>query len=238
VDLTGRQREFLSDFIDLYREAQEPLHYSQVAERLGVSNITAYDMLKLLEEHDMVRSEYVLPERRKGPGRSTIVFSPAERADALFAKLAGNERDEIDWDQAEWDQVKEQILESLPTEDHADYQQLLTEVMQRIPESRTPMVYAAEMITAMILTLHQVQDDATTNLRDSLTRLGLPGELGLSALAGLSLGLSFVERANRHLTQRLVSCTGRYQEILAELGPTNRQRLSDFTQDVIRRIEF
>lgn len=238
MELTGRQREFLSDFIDLYREAQEPLHYSRVAEQLGVSNITAYDMLKLLEEHDLVRSEYVLPEHRKGPGRSTIVFLPTEKADALFVKLAGNERDEIEWDQAEWDQVKKRILQSLHAEDHADYQQLLTEVMARIPESRTPMVYAAEMVTAMILTLHQVQDDATTNLRDSLSKLGLPGELGLSALAGLSLGLSFVERANRHLTQRLVSCTGRYQEILAELGPVNRQRLSDFTQDVIRRIEL
>ncbi|HID63423.1 MAG TPA: Lrp/AsnC family transcriptional regulator, partial [Anaerolineae bacterium] len=36
MKLTGRQKMFLSRFLDLYREAEEPLHYTVVAERLGV----------------------------------------------------------------------------------------------------------------------------------------------------------------------------------------------------------
>jgi hypothetical protein len=40
MKLTGRQRAFLGDFLDLYREAQDALHYTTVAERLGVGRIT------------------------------------------------------------------------------------------------------------------------------------------------------------------------------------------------------
>lgn len=50
MKLTGRQREFLGKFLDLYQEARQPLHYPVVAERLGVSPMTAYDMFRLLEE--------------------------------------------------------------------------------------------------------------------------------------------------------------------------------------------
>jgi len=50
MKLTGRQEEFLAKFLDLYAQVQEPLHYTQVAEVLGVGKITAYDMLRLLEK--------------------------------------------------------------------------------------------------------------------------------------------------------------------------------------------
>lgn len=230
--LTGRQREFLGKFLDLYDEAQEPLHYSRVAERLGVSKITAYDMLKLLEGRGLVRAEYLLPERGQGPGRSTIVFVPRPEAHSLFASLTGEEEDE-----AEWTRVREHILGALCTEQYADYQHLLDKFVARIPKRETPMLYAAEMVTAVILALHQAMGSTTANLQAHLDRLGLPGELSLSALAGLSLGLSFVEQANRRLSQSLASYAGSYQDILAGLSPENRRRLSGLVQDVVCQIE-
>ena len=39
MELTGRQRAFLSQFLDLYRETRELLHYSAVGRRLGVSTV-------------------------------------------------------------------------------------------------------------------------------------------------------------------------------------------------------
>ena len=232
MELTGRQREFLESFLDMYHNVQGPLHYSQVAEQLGVSKITAYDMLKLLEKRDLVQAEYLLPERGQGPGRSTIVFRPTVKAHDLFSELTGDE-----WDETEWTQVRERILEALHSERYTDYQELIAELMIRIPESANPMVYAAEMITAMILFLHQTRVSATVSLEETLQKLGLPGELGLSALAGLSLGLSFVEKANRRLTQLLTSHTSRYQSIMSRLSSENRQQLSGFAQDVVRQIE-
>ena len=233
MKLTGRQRTFLSAFLDLYREAQEPLHYTAVAQRLGVSKITAYDMLRLLEERGLVQSEYVLRGKGQGAGRSSIVFRPTPQVDALFAELVGETAD-----QGEWKAVKTRILETLQAGRGTDYHDLLEEILARLPQHQSPMLYAAEMITAIILSLHQLREDASAaGLLDKLRGLGLPGEAGLGALAGLALGLSFVERINRRLIGLLLSYTSRYQEIISRLGAENLQRLSNFTGEVIKIVE-
>lgn len=234
VKLTGRQEEFLSKFLDLYRQSDGALHYTQVADHFGVSKVTAYDMLKLLEKRGLVRSEYVIPERESGPGRSTVVFHPTQKAHDLLNELAGNE-----WDAAEWEQVKRRILTALRSERHTDYQELLAEVVARIPEQDNPMLYAAEMITATILNLYQVMgSNATTSLKESLSGLGLPGEVGLIALGGLSFGLAYVEEANHHLTQRLIAYTSRYQDTLSQLSEDSLHLLSDLAEDIIGQIEM
>jgi len=226
MKLTGRQKAFLSKFLDLYREADEPLHYTTVAERLGVGKITAYDMLRLLEEKGLVTSEYVLPTGRSA-GRSSIVFRPTPKAHELMAQLAGE-----DWEQAEWQEVKEQILQALREGKGGDYQELLDEILLRLEEQKSPLLAAAEMVTAVILSLNQLTRDAeASGLSEHLRALGFPGEMGLNALAGLTVGLSFVERANRRLITRLVSQVQRYQENLARLNAENKRRLSEFAQE-------
>lgn len=50
MKITRRQEDFIRKLLDLYRESEGPIHYSELAERLGVNRFTAYDMLRLLEE--------------------------------------------------------------------------------------------------------------------------------------------------------------------------------------------
>lgn len=226
---TGRQKDFLGKFLDLYREADHPLHYVVLADRVGVTKIAAYDMLRLLEEQGLVTSEYVLPEGG-GPGRSSIVFSPTEKATILMTQLAGER-----WDMAEWDEVKERILTALREGKGTDYQSLLEEILLRIPERKSPMLFVAEMLTAAILSLNQLREEAATRgLFENLRALGFPGEPGLNALAGLTLGLTMVEKANRRITTLLLSYTQKYQDHLAKLSVDNKKRLSDFAQEVMK----
>ena len=231
MKLTGRQRDFLSKFLDLYQEAQQPIHYSAVAERLGVSPLTAYDMLRLLEERGLVASQYVLP-REGGRGRSNIVFSPTPRAIQLMAELAGDA-----WDREEWEAVKARILQALREGKGTDYQDLLEELLLRLPERKSPMLYATEMITAVLLSLHQLKEEKADDLFEHLRALGLPEEVGLHALAGLTMALTFAERANRRIASRLLSYSRKYQDHLARLSSENKRRLSEFTQEVMRIIE-
>ena len=67
--LTRRQQQFLSKFLDLYGKKRESLHYTALAEYIGVGKISAYEMLRLLEEHGLVEAEYELPANQRGPGR-------------------------------------------------------------------------------------------------------------------------------------------------------------------------
>lgn len=184
MKLTGRQETFLGEFLDLYSQAQEPLHYTHVAEVLGVGKVTAYDMLRLLEKRGLVRAEYVLRGQGQGGGRSTVVFVPTEKAHDLYADLAGE-----DWAEVEWEIAKAQILDAL--RQRTDYQTMLDEILTRLPERTTSMVYAAEMVTAVILNLLLVEKDTSASaLVERLKALGLPGEVGLNALSGLAMGLS------------------------------------------------
>ncbi len=228
MKLTGRQEAFLGKFLDLYSQAGEPLHYTHVAEVLGVGKITAYDMLRLLEKRGLVRSEYVLRGKGRGGGRSTVVFVPTSQARALFAELAGE-----GWDQVEWEAAKAQILNALRR--RTDYQNLLDEILTRLPERTTPLVYAAEMVTAVILNLLLVEEGASASaLVERLKALGLPGEVGLNALSGLAMGLSLAERANRRLTDKLVDAVRGYQRSLVHLRGEGRRSLSSFVQEVMK----
>jgi len=231
MKLTGRQQAFLRAFLDVYREAQGSLHYTTVAERLGVGRITAYDMLRLLEDKGLVTSEYVMPA--SGPGRSTILFRPTERGEAWMRQLAGET-----WDQEEWESVKARIVQALEARPGEGYEPLLEEILSRLPERNNPLIYATEMVTAVILSLHQVREAVPSGkLWERLRDLGLPEEAGLNALGGLAVGLSLVEQANRRLTIRLLSATRQYQAALASLSAESRRRLAEFTAEVMRLVE-
>ncbi len=231
MKLTGRQRDFLGGFLDLYREAQEPLHYTVIAKQLGVSKITAYDMLRLLEKRGLVQSEYVLRGKGQGAGRSSIVFRPTPQADTLLTELSGGGED-----QALWEAVKRHILEALETGD--DHQDLLEELLRRLPTGQSPLVQAAEMITAVILSLHLLsKDTAPAGLFDKLRSLGLPGEAGIVALGGLAMGLSFVEQINRQLIEQLLAYMGRYQQIVTNLNAESKKKLTGFVREVMRVME-
>lgn len=229
MKLTGRQKIFLGQFLDLYRQDREPIHYTTMAEELGVGKITAYDMLRLLEEKGLVSSEYVLPEGGRERGRSTVLFRPTQKATEVIAELAGDK-----WDREEWTAVKERILAALHAGKGTDYEGLLDEILLRIPQRKTSMLYAAETITAVILNLYQVREEAeAAGLFGYVRRMGRPGELGLSALAGLTMGLSLVERANRRFTSQLLSYARRYQDSLSTLSGESRRALADFAREVM-----
>jgi len=233
MKITGRQKAFLNTLLDLYREVQGPLHYTTLAERLEVSKITAYDMLRLLEKRGLVQSKYVLRGKGQGAGRSSIVFWPTPKAHALFTELAGEAGD-----LEQWETAKARILDALEAGKGGDYHDLLKEILARLPERQSPLLYAAEMVTAVVLSLQQLREEASTSsLCERLRPLGLPEEVGLSALGGLAVGLSFAERANRRLTNLLLSHVTRYQQVVSHLSAENLRRLADFAGEVMRIVE-
>lgn len=233
LKLTGRQRAFLSDFLDVYWAlGQNPLRYAQVAERLGVSEITAYDMLRVLEKRGFVASEYVVPGKGSGPGRSTIVFSPTPKAHALLEELS-NGLDDIE----DWETRKTYILQKLATRHVGNYEDLLDEMLARLPDSENPLSFVTEMITAVLLALQLAQKDfASSRVAERLQAAGFPGELGLNALTGLAVALSLTEQVNRRLVVVLLAQTKRYPGMLAQLTGGGQEHLYQFVKEALQTI--
>ncbi len=229
MKLTPRQRAVLDKLLDLYREHQGPVHYSLVAEKLGVNKFSAYDMLKLLEKKGMAHSDYILAAEHAGPGRSMIVFAPTKQATNLLSHRGSD----IHINE-EWRQVKERILQRLRETKSSNYRDLLNEILARIPERKSPLIYCAEMVTALLLNLNRVKEKASgTNPFRALSSLGSTGEAGLGALAGLSLGSTLTEKADASLRDKLLSYTKRYQAYLLNLSEEAKTSLSDFLQEAL-----
>ncbi|MEA3341137.1 MAG: hypothetical protein U9R15_14325 [Chloroflexota bacterium] len=228
MNLSARQRDFLIRLLDLYREAEGPVHYTDVAQALDVSPVTAYEMMRLLEEKGLARSETVRPQNRRG--RSIVVFAPTERALTLLAELTGDPASERDWEE-----TKAGILQTL--EKDTDYEGLLDALLLRLPERKSPLLFAADMVTAIILVFYELRDRAAAKrIFSNLRWFGPPGWAVLYSLAGFSLALSLVEKANRQATSLLLGYAQQFREHLDNLSGEDKARLSDFVYEVLRAV--
>lgn len=145
MELTGRQEAFIRNLVDLYLEHAEPIHYSRLAERLGVSPFTAYDMMKLLEERGYVRSEYQVPEGKHQAGRSIIVFAPTQKAHQVIADLTAEAP------QGDWGLVKEALLDRVRSGQFED-SDVVIDVLARMPQDGSPVMrYCTEVATVLTL---------------------------------------------------------------------------------------
>jgi hypothetical protein len=187
-------------------------------------------MLRLLEEKGLVRAEYQSNPDQHGPGRPTVFFYPTQEAKRLLAELAGNLSDLEDWKIA-----KENILEQLREGQAGGYEDLLSNLLLRIPDRRSPLIYVTELITAVILMLATIKEAPEVRaLMDRLHRIGLPHEIGLSVLSGIGMLLSVLERKNRRSSTILLAQIRHYEDALSQLSEESRRQLGEFTREVVQ----
>ena len=179
MKLTRRQEDVIRKMLDLYNLHHTPIHYKTLADHLGVSPFTAYDMLRLLEEKGLMISEYQLAAEKSGPGRAVRVFLPSQKV-----------LDEINNIQeqsggADWEGVKRNVLGKL-RKDEIDDRDLAIEMLARIPSAgRGQLRYCVEIMTVISLRiqsvgarrlianfLHQLLPDAQSVSRRNLCLLG------------------------------------------------------------------
>ncbi len=227
MKLTLRQRNFLSQVLELYQELRRPFHYSEVAQRLGLSSFTAYDMLRVLEEKGLIRSQYIL-KKDSGPGRSSIRFSPTAKAMEFFQGLAGDIAE-----QEEWNEMKFRILAALRQERASDsFDKLLSDLLSQTSKVCSPLVFCAQIIVALLLALRRIKHKFRSHNPVALLLKMPPSRLGLGMLAGLALGLILADQLYRQVFSNFQGLMERYEISLQQLSPEKLEQLQDFTREV------
>jgi hypothetical protein len=222
MKLTRRQEAFIRKLLDVYREAQEPVHYSRLAERLGVSRFTAYDMLRLLEEKGFVSSDYQLSAHKSGPGRSEVVFLPTQLAHKLIAELGGTSRED-------WEIVKQRVVDEVKSGQVRD-REVVQEMLARIPpEGQDPHRYCVEVMKVVSLRLRDRPGGRV--LRGYLPRLLLNKDAGhradLNLLGGFALGILAGEtQGDPEWDRELFDHVRRYQTLVNEMDPKLCRKLA------------
>ncbi len=233
--LTARQRAFLDKLLELYREHRGPVHYSAVAERLGVNRFSAYDMLKVLEKKGFACSSYALAAEHTGPGRSMVVFAPT----SLAASVLGRGLDDARLSE-DWSGVREQVLSKLRHAREANPREALNELLTRLSDAKTPLAYCTEMIGALLLNMELFKARARgLNPFRVLAALRTNGATELETLPGLSVGVALAndDEASHTLTQRLLDNVHRYQASLSRLSDEGRAVLVHFLEEALEALD-
>lgn len=233
MKITRRQEIFIHQLLDLYRELNGAIHYSQLAERVGVSSFTAYDMLRVLEEKGLVKSEYRLDSDKPVVGRSEVVFLPTERAHQLFVELAG------DADRGNWDSVKSQIMEKIREGEMRDHV-LAEEILARVPPDVPDVLrYCIEVMTIVILRLGKGAGRRVLaeHLPQIIEWKGTITRSGLMLLGGFTLGLLANEsNSDVEWNKLFLEHIRRYQSLVMDMEPRLCRRLGDSMKDVFAPI--
>jgi DNA-binding PadR family transcriptional regulator len=229
MKLTHRQEIFFYRLLDLYRESKGPIHYSTLAERVGVSPFTAYDMLRLLEEKGFVTSEYRIEAGKSTVGRSEIVFLPTQLADNRFAELANGA------DLSNWEEVKSQIMERILAGDIRDHE-LADDLITRVPlDAPDSLRYCFEVMTLLVLRLGK--NTGRKVLVERMPQiLGWKesfSKSGLIILGGFILGLLAMD--NSLLLDRdqpILEYVQKYQSLISKMEPRLANRLANNIYDM------
>jgi hypothetical protein len=234
MKLTPRQQAFLDKLFDLYREFGQPVHYSVVAERLGVNRFSAYDMLKLLEEKGVAASAYALKADHAGPGRTMVLFYPTYRAARFLTQL----RSDV-FGGEEWYQVKESVLNRLRQAGESEHGKPVRDLLGQLSGVKSPLAYCTEMIGVLLLNLANAGQAANEILPlRALKPLTATGSVGLGTLAGLSLGsLVSIPTDDPKLAEKLTAHVREFQAHLNELSEDSVNSLSTFLQDALKVVE-
>ena len=231
MKLTPRQLAFLDKLVELYGQTQEPIHYSVIATELGVNKFSAYDMLCLLTEKGLARSEYVLSSDNPGPGRSLVVFAPTDLGTANSTPPKPDMVNKEDWLANRQDMLE--ILNRTEDDSSRDEMQV---ILARLPDTPSRLTYCAQMITALLMNLSRANLQASipkANLLQSINALIASGEVGLSTLGGFSLGASLNQRIDSSLLDDLFAHTKRYQSCLLTLSEDSRAILTEFLREAL-----
>jgi DNA-binding PadR family transcriptional regulator len=217
--LTRRQENFIKKLLDQYRELQEPMHYTDLAERLGVSSYTAYYMLRLLEEKGYVEAIY--KARGEGPGRSMVLFQPTSKGHTKFERLISDQ-------DRDWETIKNQIIANIQSGD-IDDPELIDVMLNRFPERVADNVaYCAAVIGILASRINDEDRKSTFNLYMNQVNPaeGSADPRYLSLLPSFLLGLTASQEDDPDHILNIVETIQRFEDTFERMGKKRRTRLS------------
>jgi DNA-binding MarR family transcriptional regulator len=224
MKITHRQEEFIRKLLDLCQELEGPIHYSTLAEQLGVSPFTAYDMLRVLEDKGLVSSTYQVPADKTGPGRAERVFYPTQSAQELVQSLTQEAGVES------WNAFTELVLEKARNGEFLD-RELAEEMLAHMPpEGQGQVWYCVEVMTIITRHLRTLPGRQVflAFLPELLPDARAATRVNLCLLGGMAFGLLTQDpRTDLEWGQNLLLHIQKYLDIVIRLNARNIRQLGE-----------
>ncbi|MDI6603828.1 MAG: helix-turn-helix domain-containing protein [Thermoanaerobacteraceae bacterium] len=217
--LTKRKLEFLKVLIKLYEKNNNPVHYMDVAEAIGVSKWTAYDILNELEKLGYVQREYYV-SAEKTQGRSLLMYVPDKSAYDFFDADYANE----------WDSIKKDLFNSLK---RFDGKKTLGNIMKEISHNDKPLNFCAYILTTLMLNIKILDLVSINNVRNSL--LMVSPDSSLIFFTGVVMGILLNHRFKDDI-QKIIEIVGIFHENVKKLNTDEKQLLNNFLTESLKEV--
>lgn len=228
--ITRRRMDFLQKIKQLYEATNLPVHYARVAELLGVSKWSAYEMLKTLEKEGFLASQYEVNQGGKFPGRAMVLFAPTHLADAVLSGNTWEEKAPL----KEWRQVKQRLLSLCAELKKNNPRELIEQLMAELPGLERPLIFSAYMIALLIAQL-QTLSAKSLGLVKNVVLGAAKAETGLAMFAGAAMGSMLKTATQFPMLSQIAGHLDRFQDNLAELNQSEQALLMDFLEEALEK---
>ncbi|ASS75357.1 hypothetical protein CIG75_10380 [Tumebacillus algifaecis] len=224
MKLTKRRLEFLEHLTRLFREEGEAVHYASVAESVGVSKWTAYDVLKELEKAGLLARSYSVNENETG--RSVVLYSPTQAACEMFRPVR-NSLSAL----ADWSTVREQvshIAEALETRSVREAQR---RILQASPPVEHKLEFCAWMLGGLIHYMGKMEEQLQEAVIEVTFEIKQP-EVLLAMFVGTVSGV-VLRSVGKALDPKMSCLVKQFHECLAELSHEEVQVMAEYLRQRI-----
>jgi hypothetical protein len=207
---TKRQLQYVRAVVSLYEELGRPVHYTEVAEKLGVSKWTAHDLLTLLSREGLLEQEYQIRREEPSAGRSSVLFYPTRSA---YAELEiGRHPARVE---ESGEDLRTLVLSRLDEASKKGVDSVLRETFEELPGLQSPLAFCANLVLILVLCIWIAAHGNHGRLDVDLLPARTSEEALLILLAGLTLGIVF---------------KGRSEAMKMEVGTTRRRPAASYLQ--------
>lgn len=213
VSLTKRKIDFIKALITLSEKENGPVHYIDVANMMGVSKWTAYDVLSELEKLGYVKRKYINDENTMG--RSVLLYSPEKSSYDLLDKNYLNE----------WNKVKEVLLNIIKKNDES---KVIENFLNGNIVTIKPLKFCAYVLTTLLLKVKTFDISTLENIKNSLANINT--ETSLIFFVGLVIGI-LINYQLKNDNQKIIKKINAFHEYIRELSNGDKILLNNFLKE-------
>jgi len=224
MDLTERRKQFLQQIVNLYEKTGLPVHYITLANLIGVSKWTAYDMLKKLEKNGLLKRDYTITPNELG--RSMIVFIPTPKAEELFGK-----KRTTFCSPSELSASKNSVLGLLKEVRSFRLQQAVDLFLEKIAHVSIQAEFCLYILGLLILYLN-VLGKKRKQMIEHLMNVSNRSEIQLTMFVGMVMGTA-VQTVGHELGPEITKLIEVFFNYLDNLSLDELKFLTDFVQEAM-----
>lgn len=219
INLTKRRREFLDQIWHQYQTTNLPVHYSEVAEAIGVSKWTAYDVLKTLESQGLLKRTYATNENETG--RSVVVFSPTEMADRMFQK----ER-RLVLNPVEWEMILNQATNLIENQQNLPLMDGINNILEQMKNVDVKLEFCAYFLSVLIIFLKSL-GNPVKELTVNVVNASQESKVQLTVFVGAVVGM-IIQSVGEELSPEMVTLVKQFFDNANQLNSKELDILISF----------